>query len=208
MNLSAIIGIGGHALLLSAISLRIACAINLRKNYSYALAVVTLIVVLLPIDSLSVTQVIRGIFGDLSITSIILLGYFMISPMTFSKQSRQIFILVVITGVIFYPAALGLGMIDPYQWGYLNTYRAIEVPLIFLASLIVLLMVAGAMKNSLIMLCVCVALGAYILGAMESKNIWDYLIDPLVYIYGLFYLSAHLVKYFLEKNSAKKYIHT
>lgn len=206
MSLSTIIGIGGHALLLSACILRLACALNLRKNYSHTLAITFLIAALIPIGTLSAAQVTRGIFGDLSITSIILLGYFLILPMTSREVSRQLFALVVIAGVMFYPAALGLGMIDPYQWGYLNTYRGIEVPMIFLASLVALLLAAGAMKNSLIMLCITMALGAYMLGTMESRNIWDYLIDPLVFIYGLVSITIHLIQRITGKSSAKKHI--
>jgi hypothetical protein len=202
MTLSTIIGISGHALLLSAIVLRLTCVFNLRRDYSYFLAIAALIAVSVPIGALPIAQVTRGIFGDMSITTLILLGYFFIFPTTSRNKSRQLFILVIITGLLFYPAALGLGMTDPYQWGYLNSYRGIATPMLFLASLIVVSLIALRLKNDLILLCIATAAGAFLLGAMESRNIWDYLIDPLIVTFGLFRISIELTKQLYGKIRA------
>ncbi len=202
MTLSTIIGIGSHALLLSAIVLRITCIFNLRRSYSYILAISALIVVSVPIGAMPAAQVTRGIFGDMSITSMILLGYFFIFPTTSRDKSRQLFILVIITGVLFYPAALGLGMTDPYQWGYLNSYRGIATPMLFLATLILVVLIAVRLQNDLILLCIAIATGAFLIGAMESKNIWDYLIDPMIVTFGLFRIGIQLTKQLFGKNRA------
>lgn len=208
MTLTTIIGAGGHTLLLTAIILRMAHGLKLRMSHSYILAIVALALTLTPIGPLSVAQFSRGLFGDLSITSILLLGRFLILPQAARSESRQLFILVCITGILFYPAALGLGMIDPYQWGYLNSYRGIEIPMLFLGGLIVIMMIAGRMENSLIMLCITAAVGAFMLEAMESRNIWDYLIDPMIFIYGLISLGICLIKQILGKQCANKHIPT
>jgi hypothetical protein len=207
MTLSSIIGIGGHTLLLSAIALRLAYICKLRSSYSYFLAIVALIAVSVPIGAMPVVQVTRGIFGDLSITTIVLLGYFFIFPTTPRNSSRQLIYLIITTGLLFYPAALGLGMIDPYQWGYLNSYRGIVSPMLFLAALAAVASIAVRLKNELMLWCIVLATGAFLLGAMQSKNIWDYLIDPLIVIFGLFRIGIEFIKQLFVKKRAYRDIH-
>ena len=202
MTLSATIGLGGHALLLSAMVLRIACVLNIRKSYSYTLTILAFIAAIIPIGTMPVAQVTRGVFGDMSITTIVLLGYFLIFPTSSRDKSKQLFMLLLISGILFYPAAFGLGMTDPYQWGYLNTYRGIATPMLFLATLIALMLIAVRLNNELILLCIAMATGAFLIGAMESKNIWDYLIDPLVVTFGLFRIGIPLTKQLFGKIRA------
>jgi hypothetical protein len=202
MTISTIIGICGHVILISAIVLRLGCVFNIRKSLSYLLAIAALVAVSIPIGTMPVAQVTRGIFGDMSITSIILLSYFFIFPTTSRDKSKQLFILVVITGLLFYPTALGLGMTDPYQWGYLNSYRGIGSPMLFLGALIVVILIAARLKNDLILLCIAMATGAFVFGAMESKNIWDYLIDPMIVTFGLFRIGIDLTKQLIGQYRA------
>lgn len=199
MSLSTVISVSGNALLLTAIVMRFAYALKLKANHNYILTVILLLLTLIPLGDFSAAQISRGIFGDLSITSLILLGRFLILPQALKDQTRGLLILVVITGLLFYPAALGLGMLDPYQWGYMNTYRGIQVPIIFLSAIVVLLLIAVTKNNASIILCITVALAAFTSGVMESRNLWDYLIDPLVVIFGLSSLGIHYVKQILGK---------
>ncbi len=202
MSLPTIIGLSGHALLLTAIALRLGYTFKLKENHRYILASVCLLLTLIPFSGLSAAQITRGIFGDLSITSLILLGRFILLPHASREQTRELFILVAITGLLFYPAALGLGMLDPYQWGYMNSYRGIAVPMIFLSAMAGLLLLAVAMNNTVIILCITAAPAALTAGVMESKNIWDYLIDPLVVIFGLVTLGFHYTKQIMGKLRA------
>lgn len=199
MTLTNLIGIGGHALLLSAIILRLTYAFNLRRDFSYFLALAVFVAASAPIGTMPVAQVTRGIFGDMSITSLILLGYFFIFPEISRDKSRQLFILVVTAGLLFYPAALGLGMLDPYQWGYLNNYRGTFPSMLFLAALLAITAIAARLNNALILLCIAAATGAFLIGALESRNIWDYLIDPLIFIFGIFRIGIESTKQFIEK---------
>jgi hypothetical protein len=202
MSLSTIVGLGGHALLITAIVLRLGYAVNLKDNHRYILISIGLLLALTPFGDLPAAQVTRGIFGDLSITSLVLLVRFILLPQAPRAHTRELFILVVIAGLLFYPAALGLGMLDPYQWGYLNTYRGIAAPMILLSAIVGILLLAVARNNTVIMLCITGALAAFTLGIMESRNIWDYLIDPLVVTYGLTSLGIHSVKHILGKLRA------
>lgn len=202
MTLSTIIGIGGHALLLSAIILRLTLALNLKRGYSYTLTIMSLLAATIPIGTMPVAQITRGIFGDLSITTIVLLGYFLIFPTSSREKSKQLFILVLITGILFYPTALGLGMTDPYQWGYLNAYRGLTTPILFLTILVIIVLVTLRLNNDLILLCLAMAIGTFLIGAMESRNIWDYLIDPLIVTFGLFRIGIQLSKQLYGKIRA------
>lgn len=202
MSLSSIIGIGSHVLLLSATALWLACRLNLRMGYAYALTGAVLLAVSIPIGSIPVAQITRGIFGDMSITTMVMLGYFLIFPTTSRAKSNQLFILVIITGILFYPAALGIGMTDPYQWGFLNAYRGLTTPMLFLAALVAIMLAAARMGNDIILWCIALAMGAFMLGAMESKNIWDYLIDPLLLTFGLFRIGIQLTKQLVGKDHA------
>jgi len=190
-------------MLLSAIALRLAYSLNLRRNYGYPLALIVLALTLIPMGQLTAAQFSRGLFGDLSIITVLLLARFILLPQASRIDSRQLFIMLCITGTLFYPAALGLGMTDPYQWGYLNSYRGIEQPMLFLAGIIILMIIAGRMGNSLIMLCISMALLGFLLKVMESRNIWDYFIDPMIFIYGLVSLCIYLVKLTLVKQHAR-----
>ncbi len=194
MTLSTIIGIGGHTILLSVIALRLACICNMKRGWSYTLTIVVFLAAITPVGVMPPAQITRGIFGDMSITTIVMLGYFLIFPTTSREKSRQLFILLLIIGAMFYPAALGLGMTDPYQWGYLNAYRGIEAPVLFLATLLAIMLIALRLNNDLILLCIAMATCAFLIGAMESKNIWDYLIDPLIVTFGLFRIGIELTK--------------
>jgi hypothetical protein len=72
-----------------------------------------------PLDAsleLPLAAYIRGITGDLSIVSLLLLWGTLLDagkpvPLAFKLAVAMI-------AVVFYPLALGLGMVDPYAWGY------------------------------------------------------------------------------------------
>jgi hypothetical protein len=202
MTLSTLIGIGGHAILISAIVLRLACIFNLRRGSSYFLAIAALIASTVPLGALPITQITRGVFGDFSITTLIVLIYFFIFPTTSRTKTKQLFILIILTGLLFYPAALGLGMTDPYQWGYLNGYRGITQPMLFLAAIFVVMLIAVRLKNDLILWCIAAATAAFLGRAMESANIWDYLIDPMIVTFALFRIGIELIKQLYGKIRA------
>jgi hypothetical protein len=185
MSLSDIIALCGHAMLLTAIPVRLAHSIRLRRNYVYILAIVAFVAFLLPVGEMSMAQYSHGIFGDLSIVTIVLLARYLLYPDASKQQSTQLFVLIAMTGLLFYPGALGLGMLDPYRWGYLNTYNGLLAPMLFLALLTMLLLAAYIRRNLLIMLCLVAAVAGFKLQLMASVNIWDYLIDPLAVIYAL-----------------------
>ena len=82
-----------------------------------------------------------------------------------------------VAGLALYPMTLGVTRFDPYALGYGS--RVFELALLAVA------LVAWYLNLHLIVLCVTLGIGAYLLGLMESRNLWDYLIDAPITIYAL-----------------------
>ena len=127
----------------------------------------------------------RGWIGDLSITTTLLLAMalarrFVPETRIFMRLSgpERMGLLVVIAAVsaVFYPMALGLTPFDPYRLGYGD-----PIVLVGLFAVAALFWVRGWLGAALIL-----AFGAcaHSLGFLESTNLWDYVIDPLLALYA------------------------
>ena len=60
---------------------------------------------------------IRGVTGELSITSMLLLWVTYFSPKEIHIPAAMK-VWIALVALAFYPLALGIGMLDPYAWGY------------------------------------------------------------------------------------------
>jgi hypothetical protein len=123
----------------------------------------------------------RGVVGDLSLTTLVLLlrglsrdirGRDPSEPRTTLTLQG----LVTVAGVVLYPPALGLGAWDPYRLGYGGPW--------FLATLLALALAALVLGTPLVTFCTALGVLAWGLGACESRNLWDCLIDPLVFVWA------------------------
>ena len=192
MNLATIIGLTGISLLLSACLLRTLLFFKLNTQSAYLTAALLFAISFVSFSGDSINLYIRGLFNDLSITTLLLLSYYCIQPDANKNQTLPVFFLIAITGIFFYPAALGLGAIDPYQWGFINRDHGLFPPLLFLI-LLAGLMVFALLKNySLLLLSLVLSTLAYQTGLLESRNLWDYLLDPLIFIYALITIISYL----------------
>ena len=81
-----------------------------------------------------------------------------------------------------YPFALGWTQFDPYALGY----GTIE----FVTALLLVTLAAWHFRRNVVVLIVIAAALACFLGAYESRNLWDYLIDPVVSLYAIVCLLA------------------
>jgi hypothetical protein len=118
---------------------------------------------------------VRGVTGDLSIVLTLLLWSSLLpshkpTPMAFK------FALVIIA-FCFYPYALGLGMIDPYAWGYGS------IP--FLVAVLLFAVICGLANWSKGVWIIAIAIIAWAAHWHESANLWDYLLDPFLAIWAL-----------------------
>jgi len=119
---------------------------------------------------------VRGFTGELSITSMLLLwtAYF---------SSKEIHVPAVMKGwialvaIAFYPLALGVGMLDPYAWGY----GSIALLLAALATALAAWF-AGSNRIAIIL---ALAILAWTVGWHESTNLWDYILDPFLGLWAI-----------------------
>lgn len=117
---------------------------------------------------------IRGMVGDLSVVTTLLLWsavLFNAKPVPTAFKS-----VIVIIAIIFYPLALGLGMADPYAWGYAS------IP--FLIAVLLLALICGLANWSRGVWIISIAIIAWAAHWHESANLWDYLLDPLLAIWA------------------------
>ena len=118
---------------------------------------------------------VRGVTGDLSIVSILLLWSTLLPASKANPIGFKLFIALV--AILFYPLALGLGMMDPYAWGYGS--------ITFLIAAILLAIVSGIAGWTKGVWIISIAIIAWAAHWHESANLWDYLLDPLLAIWAL-----------------------
>jgi hypothetical protein len=136
---------------------------------------------------LSAAAYVRGVTGDLSATTLVLAGAACVARLTGRtviepRELRALFLLVAAAAAFLYPFALGWTRFDSYALGY----GSIE----FVTVLLLVTLAAWRLRRNVVVLVVVVAALAYCIGAYESRNLWDYLIDPLAALYALVWLLA------------------
>jgi hypothetical protein len=140
------------------------------------------VVALLPLGTLSLAAYLRGLTGDLSITTLVLLLRAIVRQLDASSASEvkervALQSLLAVAAVVLYPLALGLGTFDPYRLGYASPWM--------MSALLLLALATWVLRLSLVAWCLALAVLAYSVGWYESTNLWDYLVDPLAATYGV-----------------------
>ena len=124
---------------------------------------------------LPLSAYVRGVTGELSIVTMLLLWS---SVLPSAKNIPSGFkVSVAVIAIVFYPLALGLGMLDPYAWGYGSI--GLLIATIFFA---VVCGLAGWTKGVWIL---SFAIIGWATHWHESSNLWDYLLDPFLAIWTL-----------------------
>jgi hypothetical protein len=126
--------------------------------------------------NLPLVAYVRGLTGDLSIVLTLLLWSSLLPTNKPAPFAFKLFVAII--SLCFYPFALGLGMIDPYAWGYGSI--AFLVAVLFLAALCGL---ANWTKGVWI---IAIAILAWSVHWHESANLWDYLLDPFLAIWAIY----------------------
>lgn len=88
-------------------------------------------------------------------------------------------------GLALYPMALGLGRLDPYEFGWSFSW-------IFVLLMVVTVMLL-LMKNRFGVVLVACILG-YDLQLLEAPNLWDYLVDPFFVLISGVVLGGRLIR--------------
>jgi hypothetical protein len=141
---------------------------------------VTLALCLVPFGGLSIAHYVGLLTGDLSpvtVTLLLVYVYGQFFGRTYSADISSIQLLISGTAIMLYPTALGLSMFDPYSHGYHP---------IVLSPLLLALFCLGVYRGWYLLATVlAIAFASYVLSILDSDNLWDYLIDPVLAIWCL-----------------------
>jgi len=155
------------------------------------------VMVLIPFGGMPLAADVRGMTGDLSITTMVLLWCALLRPWCScftveAKQRHALLVLIAFAALVLYPMALGASAYDPYRLGYGDP--------LFIVALLLLALVAWLRKSTLIVLCIAFATLAWAAGWYESDNLWDYLLDPFVSTYALVAITLSGVRALLKSQ--------
>jgi hypothetical protein len=185
--LHVVSGFFGGALLLAALVSVVLRRWRMPIRVRVGLVLAAAAIVLLPVNDLFVAEYMRAAIGDLSITSQVLLAaavaaYIVDRGFIDDRNVRAIMASLAIMALLLYPMALGLTPVDPYSLGYSSAY--------FATALLAATLTAWHAGLYWLVACVVLAIAGYVVGILESTNLWDYLIDPLVAVYALAWTLA------------------
>ncbi|MEY3225141.1 MAG: hypothetical protein RL565_1331 [Pseudomonadota bacterium] len=138
---------------------------------------------------LPLSAYVRGVTGDLSIVTLLLLWSSMLPSA--EKTPLGFKVPLALIAIVFYPLALGFGMMDPYAWGYGSISLLIAVVLFAIVCGL-----AGWTKGVWIL---SFAIIAWAVHWHESANLWDYLLDPFLAIWALFAIPSAIYRKRREK---------
>jgi hypothetical protein len=210
MNFTDITGLAGVALAIVTLTLRMPFFACQQLKLKIGLAAGLVIALAIPFDGLSAVEFVRGILGDLSITTLLLLGMVCCrssSPSSFNEEQR-----------VSFPSSPGIetegeteeeGEVVPapsssntllllhitlaafalYPFalgiGTFDPYRLGFGNVWFIAGLLVIALAAWLRQYTLIALSISLAVLAWNIDWYESNNLWNYLLDPWVVVYAL-----------------------
>ncbi|MDA0978853.1 MAG: hypothetical protein O3B72_09865 [Proteobacteria bacterium] len=149
-------------------------------------ATFTLCLVPLPIYPL--THYIRVIVGDLSVVTVmtlVLIAAERLRSMPLLAQQEKLNIAALVVGVclVLYPTALGFTTFDLYARGY--------YPIILAPALLALFGYCLLSSRYWAAALLAAGFAGYALGILDSDNLWDYLVDPVLLCYAGTLLIRH-----------------
>lgn len=193
-----VFGLAGSAVAIAAALLSLPGARRLHRDRPALAAAAALVVPLLPLDGLTVAGYWRGAVGDLSVPTTALLLLRLLRPALrleppgpASRASLQA--AAAALGVLLYPTTLGLGPFDPYRLGYGDPW--------LLGALLALAALALHRRLHLPAALVALAVLAWASSVGESRNLWDYLLDPFLAAWGLAATAARLGRCRLRRQT-------
>lgn len=175
-----LVGLAGVALGLAAPAIALAArrrAAPLAPWWCGLVALIAAAVVCVRVQGIPMGGYLRGTMGDLSITTMLLLGAAVLGPLGRSlldvKERTALYGWAAAAGLIMYPLTLGLTRWDPYALGFQP--RA----LVLMVAVITIGLWYWRRRAAALVLTAGVA--AFDLGLLESGNLWDYLLDPWLF---------------------------
>lgn len=208
IHFTDITGLASSAIATTAIVVRLPGMARLRRTYLALLAGMVMVAALVPFGGLPLAAYVRGVTGDLSITSLVLLMLMvrcLFAPvrtpsppgggLEWGSDSGRYALqcLIALAAAGLYPMALGFGFFDPYRLGYGDPW--------LMAGLLAVALAAHSRRRPVMALAIALAVLAWSVGWYESGNLWDYLLDPLLAIYAISALVKRGVQYSLKPRN-------
>jgi len=183
--------------LLGCMLFMIAVPLTIIRQPRYSRKLVTVAIfgsmalAIMPVYDLVLAAYVRAGLGNLSITSMVMLCFMIASAYTgqqylAAERKHQLYQCVIVGALIVYPTGLGLSLYDGYALGY--------------SSWLLLLLLAACTgiylwrQVFLIPALILAAVSAYLLNAMESDNLWDYLLDPWITLVACWHLVTQVTR--------------
>ena len=167
---------------------------------AYLLAILTGLLLWVPINSLPVYAYIVGVTSYLSVSSFVLLlaccmrqwnGNAAHSLLHVSLcQQRFTYRILAYSGLILYPMTLGLTQFDPYVLGYWHSFPGYFYVVVSLLAVMTIL--SCRYRYYHLPLIFTLSLLAYAMQISPSMNWWDYYIDPWIWCYAVYFLVRNL----------------
>jgi hypothetical protein len=193
IHLTDVTGLLGEAVAIAAVASEAPGVSRLAPRARTAFVAAVAVFALVPLGGMPLAGYLRGAVGDLSLTSLLLLGLYLARFMAggataaFPTGGRQALLALLAAAALgFYPMALGWGGFDPYRLGY-GSYA-------LLASLLALALWGALQRRPVVAAAITLAVAGWSAGWYESANLWDYLMDPLVSAYALGALARRGVR--------------
>jgi hypothetical protein len=114
-------------------------------------------------------------------------------PLLDKRAERQLGWFGFLMGLMLYPAALGLGTVDPYVLGWRSW--GVALGLAFPTALLLW----QRERFSYVLLASALAWQA---GVLESNNAWDYVVDPILWFVSLAILIEGAIPYATDPKLA------
>ena len=176
----------GLDLVLCAGCMRLLSVSGVDMRWKKAITLTCFLLLWFPVGAahLPVLAYARGISSDLSITLVVLACLGLRQRLSgrcvvYSREHTVVLAVVAVAALFLYPLALGWGDWDAYRpgWGAPGMW----------AGLLFVSLLAWACGLRLLPTLVGLALLAWTAGMLESTNLWDYLMDPWLASFSVFY---------------------
>ncbi len=135
-----------------------------------------------------------------SIPGLVLLGALAISAISgwriaTSAEYRFATLAAGLAGLVLYPAATGIFDYDTYVWGFSGYLLPVAIAVVIAYAIFRGYLVTALVLN--------IAIAAFLIGAGLSRNLWDYVIDPVAMVIGFLTWSALAAGFLISRFNPK-----
>lgn len=178
-------------LLTAVIHLFFPASVKNKATYTLLAIMFSLSFLLMQLDEAPAFYYLRGYVGDPSITTTLYFGAYLMQGVRGQiiyqpVEQKYLMWLVILAGLFLYPLALGVSQFDPYRLGY--------QPQILLSVLFFTGLYFWYKHYYFLVFVLTSASLCFTAGLLESNNLWDYFLDPIL----LLVFSAMLLRLVLQ----------